>query len=401
MIHALGGGIDRQIVIERDAKSVFLIARAGIFGIFLCIVTHPSKYAGMFLVPNWERSKQKTLANPDTARRQPEWQIVPSVYAAYRQTVHILHQYGAKLNEGEKQLLIQARETALQLNLRALGKGGRTPIARVHESLQGLIMQIADPLKHVRNVYKLEARRQVLAMLGGNGEPINRPAARARAVAARTELQNRVDEIMRIEPHILGRQQVLLSLIHLAELYLEVTKDFLDKLLEFDGFKPLFEYPRRIVIADHLEFLAQELVTLEFNPYREMCLRSVEDMRSARDTLRLKRLSREDWQRFRELLKRCDIAITIKNIQVRIERSILHLTKFQHEGGTLPTGVTLLEIQTLIQELLDCHDSILEKPVCTTALGHLDAAKHLLLNNDTSPKFKELKESIKQASAAL
>lgn len=401
MLSPLGGGVGRAVRVQREDGEISTICRADIFGVFLCVVIHPEKYTGMFLVPNWERSKQRALANPETARRGPAWQMVPSVYAAYRQSLHILHQYGAQLDEGEKKLLIEARDTALTLNLRALGKGGRTPIPKVHEKLRALALQIADPLQNVRNTHKREARNHMLAILDPDGEPINRPAARARAVAVRNELSNRVNEIMRIEPRILGRQQVLLSLIHLAELYLEVPKDFLDKLLEFDGFKPLFDRHRRAVAADHLEFLAQELELLDFNPYREMCSLTVRDMRGARNILRKEKLTREDWQQFRLLLKRCHIAITIKNIQIGIERSILHLLKFEHEGGTLPTDVTLLGVQTLIQKLAACDDSTLEKPVCKTALGHLDTAKHLLLNYETEPKLEELKRSVRQASAAL
>jgi hypothetical protein len=211
----------------------------------------------------------------------------------------------------------------------------------------------------------------------------------------------RVDEIMRIEPRILGRQQVLLSLIHLAELYLEVTKNFLDKLLEFDGFTPLFDSNRRAVVADHIEFLAQELQLLDFNPYRQMCVRTAQDMRSARDILRLRRMSSADWSNLRELLMRCHVAITLKNIQVAIERVMLKLTLLEHRGGVIESSELLPEVASIASQLMKCDDSVLDLPVAAGSNDFVKLAREYLYLTPGPANLATVKDFLRQASAAL
>ncbi len=377
MINGLGGGKDAYVEVSIGDNRRFVKARVGIFGVKLGVATEPDGCEGMFVVPNWERAKQRAAFAQQGGRVRDDvfmtadWDLLPSVYMAFRQTFHIQHQYGLDFTAGEKTILQQLQERTLELNLRVLGVGRGIKRTRVMAELNRLSEELITPLKYARKDTKRAARAQFenLTLRDPITHQVNPQADRARLVAGREDLHQRLNEVLRIEPRIIARQQVLLSLIHIAELKLAATQHFLDLLLDSARFESQLNGLPRRVLADRCELFAQSLEVLDFRPYRKMCLLTAADLRHARDLLRKARLSKDDRIRLKKFLTRCQVAIRIKNVQVDIERLIFKLMR--DEQRKIASDKVAAKVAMLRKAIKSIDDSMLKRPVVSIALDHL------------------------------
>ncbi|OGY89380.1 MAG: hypothetical protein A2677_00610 [Candidatus Komeilibacteria bacterium RIFCSPHIGHO2_01_FULL_52_14] len=393
---------DGFVIYLGEPPNTDVIASRRLFGVLMRIVISPRELAGYFLIPNMELGRRRMHNLEPGSELVMGWMVVPDVYAAFRQTEHTLRGYGIRLNKGEKHLLRKAADLAVQLNLRALGCSTGPSAARLRWQLKRLIDKILEPLYYARDISQKQARKQLEAMMAEQnpGGSLNLPAIRARSVKARTLLDSRIHEIMTIEPKILARQRVLLTLIELAKLRLEAAKHFIDRLLAHSELQPVLTDENRAGIADQCGFLAKELSDLDFEPYTKMCQLSAHDLRLAQHTLRLPHLNSMRIHYLRRSLWRCQTAITIKNEQIGLERIILGLSRTEVLDDRRRAGLEN-DVRRFIWRLARINDADLTQPVIKNALHRLDEAIKLIAGNPEKGSRDQIKEALKSASREL
>lgn len=401
MAQRLGGGTTRAFRIQISGNESPVTARTGIFGVRISVITSPEKLAGMFLVPNWELAKQRARAK-NAPPNGPEWMLVPSVYAALRQTMHTLHTYGVTLREGEKSLVESLREKTRELNMTVLGLGMGGDPELIRADLQALRSAILDPLRRVRNENKVAAREQLiraLAITDSRGR-VNPQAARARTVSADHSLSERMDEMLQIEPRIAARHRVLLSLIQLSESCLDAVSNFLALNARHDAAQRQTDPLTRKQIALQCIFLAQSLDALDFWPYREMCARTAADLRRASHLLSARKAP--EAHEVTSALNRCRVAITIKECQVAFERAIYRITRAAHRDQTPRTQESVMTaVFTARDALRRLDDTCLARPVAARA-AELASEACVLLRTATRPgEWDAVKIALTRVSVAL
>jgi len=417
MVALIGGGIIRRLVIPLDGKDeppIEITARMQIFGRDFGVVTNPPLHRGKIVVPRWE--DLETLVADRRLRHDFRWQakhirhqLVGTIYEAFRQTWHILAKYGLDLQTGEKSKMRAAGELARLLNLTVLGLRPGVNVNDVRRFTEDAVAGAAKLLGKPKKFSKQEALENLLALHSGADSRgrVNPGVAMARTRTAYARLRERLqDEIMRIDPHIEARQKSFVNMIQLAELYLAAVNDFLTLLLRRDGLRPLFD--RSNAIAAHLEYCAQDLEEIDFNPYRHACLETVRDLREARDLIRHGKLDAETLKTIRRLLVKCRSAIAIKRLQVELERDIFRLTRLLQRGRFSTPGEGMnLRLMTLAAKLKGTHAQLIgidesgfRRPVCREATKLVEEARTRVLSNERKD-IEDMRELLKRASAAL
>jgi len=227
------------------------------------------------------------------------------------------------------------------------------------------------------------------------------------------------DEIMYIDPRIEARQKVLVNMIQLAELRLRSLNDLLTKLLERDGLLPLtLNLRRRQVVATQLQYYAEDLGAIDFNPYRHACAKTAQDLYNAAVFLKASRyINATNLRIIRRLLVNCHSAIAIKAQQIEIERLIFRLTKIVTGRKAIAPAFTesiRAGMNRISGELDRINEQGFRRPVCREAINQLIVAKSMLFLNSSEAVAKlklqpdgqihnlgNIRESLKKASAAL
>lgn len=389
----IGGGRGTTVQVIVKDKAVHVQTRLGLHGVrSLGVVMAPGEYAGMFVVRNEDIDG---------------WQLVTSVYHAFRQTWHVLLKYGLDLTMGEKSVMAQIAGYFMELNLCVLGlkPGARIDDYRERVStkaIQGANLIGASPVRPS----KRNARQQLVAVAKGNDRRgrLNPGAAMARTIAGRNAILGRLErEIMRIDPHIAKRQRVLIAMIQLAEAHLCGTEDFVRRLLAFNGLKPVFQFRSRLVVAQQCEFYAQALARLDFHPYREACDETLTDLRLARDLLRAGFPSKDDVHDIRKILVRCRSALAILHQVVAVERIIYQMTRAIDGGRRDARSRWQLECFKIESALKAVDESSFRHPVCQGASNEAFSAAMLLTRGTATGKAdtSSAREKLKKASAIL
>ena len=376
------------VVRQIQVRGMDVTARMNILGLNFGIVLRPREHAGKFLFRNVDASS---------------WQLVESVYHALRQTEHILYKQGLTPSRGEKKLLRQLRKTGLQLNLCALELGTDMRRHALQRDYDRLAMQITGSLIGARNRSKKAAADQVSHLTGTSHSVkiANFPADRARSETARRKLGERANEIQYIGPRIAARQHALINLIGTAETELEIAREFLVPFLKHHGLSLLIHSTQRRIVADRCEFLAQDLIQLNFRPYSKMCILSASDLRTVRDLLQHRALTVGIIKAIRKCFTRCLAAITLKNLQIDIEREIYRLMQAEQSGTKVPRALLRRKISTIDNALAGLDDSILAQPVARGARTQLAYAAAACKLRKESEIRREMKKRLKLASAKM
>jgi hypothetical protein len=161
-MHAVGSSSRLTLAVTIGRKKVDATVRSNLFGSDLGVIVGPYEYRGLLLVPRWE--ELINLLGQGQSRRVYRWrpedlhyQGVGSIYHGLRQIEHILAAYGFRLDQGEKALVLRAREAALHANLIALGLRTGT-VDETSESLRTVTDEIIHELGNPRNLPKREGR---------------------------------------------------------------------------------------------------------------------------------------------------------------------------------------------------------------------------------------------------
>ncbi len=418
MSKPIGGGMRETITVPWKKGTVAVEARMGLFRLPLGVVVEPADHAGKILVPHWE--ELAALLPPGENRRRFRWRskhlhwhMVASVYHAYRQTWHILAQYGVDLRTGEKASLQQAAIAARQLNLAVLGLAPGMDIAGMRAATKETIATVAASLGQPRKLSKAEAAGQLAALSKGSDRSgrVNVSASMARSLKVYDLLLERLqEEVMVIDPHIEARQKTLVNMIQLAELRLQRVDDLLALMLRRDGLKPLFDHTQRKVVTAQLRYDAQDLETIDFLPYRRTCQETARDLRDAAAAIERGPLDRRGMLAIRTLLEKSRNAITIKRCQIEIERLIFQVMRVEQQSAKrIATEAIHATIVSVKRALSRVEERGFRHPVCAEALRHLEAAQSSVLiwadlqitRQQSALLLKELRQALKAASAVL
>ena len=422
MTAAIGGGIVQCITIPlgEQRTKLSLSARMRVFKQGIGVVLNPEEFAGMIVVPRWEELQKLIAAgaSPKNFRWRSEhlnYEALGGVYHAYRQTWHILAKYGLDLTSGEKAKMETVRQLARELNLTLLGLAPGARVAEARRATTEAVKTFTATIGEPRTLPKAAAKEQILAAARGadSRERPNPSALMARARAAERNLEERLEDVMAIDPHIVARQKTLLNMIQLAELRLEGLDHFLELLFRRNGLLPLLDPRKRKVVATQLEYFAQELDRIDFHPYRNACQNTARDLRETRDFIRVAaRMDSAAMLTIRHSLARARSSVAIKGLQKEIERLIFILTRALILNEKRIATRRIGEMVSRIEERLDGTTASLVKiddhdfrhPVCAQGASLLRLAEDELASFCKGGNLKQLanaREILKRASAAL
>ena len=381
-----------------EGRRIQVNARMDLFGLKLGVVVAPSwQYLGKIVVPHWEEMEK--LLPHGVNRRQFQWkpqhlrwQLVSGVYHAYRQTWHILLKYGLDLSIGEKSAMQEAANLARELNLTVMGLAAPVDPNTLRKQTELAITKIAELLGQPRALSKREALLQLAALQSGTDSAgkVNPTVTAVRATVIHARLLERLEEeVMAIDPHIQLRQKALINMIQLAELHLEAVRHFVGLLLQSKGLVPVLDKNKRKVIETQCEYCAQQLATIDFNPYRTNCRLTAKDLRTVRDMLREGKVDSAGLSQIRKLLIKCQSALEIKTLQIELERIVFRLTRTVHRKSALPVATTVKGIQRILRGLRRIDESHFRHKVCTEAIEFLHGAIGLIQEEELTEKIRK------------
>ncbi|MFH1171142.1 MAG: hypothetical protein V1778_01210 [bacterium] len=386
MAGPLGGGKLQRILVIVGAKREHhtVIARIGLWGVAGLGVVTEGEFAGSLLVYNRDV--------------ESGWQLVTSVFHAFRQTFHILHGYGKDMGYGEKGKMARAAQLARELNLAVLGLGlRRANIATLRSQTRGAITAASRQIGTPRRLTKQQALTHLsaLAKVTDRLGRANPGAMRARTVETREALLLRIDrEILRIDPRIFQRQRTFINLIQYAEMIILFgVRDFLETVLTDVGLAQLQNPVYRLVTRQHCQYLAADLERLDFAPYRESCVQTALDVRSTAEILS-NSLDDGGTQEVRALFAKCQNAMALKAVQLEIERLLYILMRDGKRPSFDPRAFSA-SIQNILLELAAVDETGFRLPVRDFAAECLSCA----LEHIDSPV--RLKDELKNASSVL
>ncbi|MBI3572932.1 MAG: hypothetical protein HY092_01900 [Candidatus Kerfeldbacteria bacterium] len=404
----LGGGQRKQSLVTVGQHRVQISSRMGLFKTDVGVVLAPDEFAGMIVVPHWEEI-QKLLA-PGQAWRTFVWkpehrvyQLVRSVYAAYRQTWHILQKYGLDVRTGEKSAMTTAAQAARQLNLVVLGLARGSSVEQVRQATSRIVQQAAGQLGQPRRLTKLQAVEQLAALNQGGDRQgrFNPSAAMARTQAAYRLLQERLEqEIMVIDPHIESRQKALINMIQLAELRLGAIGHFLQSLLSGNTFYQWRVQRQRMVIAAQCEYYAQDCATIDFHPYRQTCQEIATDLRRVRDLLRQGRDRTAFTKEARHALINCREALSLKAVQIDVERLIFRVMRAEQRPRRFAWSQARVTLEGIDRRLRSVDESHFRRPVSIEARVRLEKAWVAIRAADQA-QLAALRQTLKEMSDVL
>lgn len=422
MVRPIGGGKLKAVYpVAAHGRKLKLVARMPIFGRDdLGVVVGPAAYAGKIIVPHWEELAR--LLKPGQSRFdfrfRPEhliWQLVTDVHHTLRQVGHILANYGYDPLEGEKAAMLKAAKAAERLNLAVLELEPGASIAKMREQTSAALAEAAQVLgKNPRKLSKLEAQEQITRLQSGTDSRgrVNPSVAMTRSRIAFERVTERLGEIMTIDPHIAGREKAIRNMIHWVELILhDLVNKHLTSLLVRDGLRPALNPRIRLRMAAHLEYLAQRLEGIDFNPYRLAALETITDLREARNLLRENAVDSYGLRLIRRLLIKCRSAIAIKRVQIEVERLIFNLTRsleLEKRAPVLSTSASIISLTKRLDYVLFQIAGIDElgfrRPVCQTGIELLRESNDILglyLREPQRVHLEEARNRLKAASASL
>lgn len=395
----IGRGQKQKLLVNvGEGRRIPVNARMNLFGLKLGVVIPDSwEYLGKIVVPHWEEMRK--LLPKDANRRQFQWklehlrwQLVSSVYHAYRQTWHILVKYGFDFSMGEKNAMQAAANLARELNLTVMGTATPVDLDALREQTEKAIIGIAELLGQPRTLPKQEAVQLLTSLQAGTDSSgkVNPTVMAVQSTALHARLLERLEEeVMAIDPHIQLRQKALINMIQLTELRLEAVRHFVSLLLKSRGLVPVLDKSRRKVIETQCEYCAQQLATIDFNPYRSNCRLTARDLRVIRDLLRAGKVDRSELSQIRKLLIKCQSALEIKALQIELERIIFRLTRTVHRQSALPVATTVKGIQRIQRSLQLIDESHFRHQVCVEANQLLEAALKLICEEQPTEAIRK------------
>jgi hypothetical protein len=178
---------------------------------------------------------------------------------------------------------------------------------------------------------------------------------------------------MRIEPVIVARQRTLLNLHELAWFAVDVTLDFVTRLVRrLETHRASF-YEKQLTVAHaqhRLRQLATELLRIDYHPYLVPLGFVVEELREA--ALKLPRYP----EAAVPLLLRSRESLRLAEIHVELQRFIFVLTRISLGVRTVPTNGSLeTRREALTRKFSAIKDETFVHPVRTKVLGLLEQAR--------------------------
>lgn len=372
------------------------------------IITGPERYAGRFMVPKWQ--ELISLLKPGEDRRKFKFrskhlgsQMVGNVFTALRQTEHILRKYGLHAPVGEAKLMQEASRVAHEMNVETLTAEGNTYL-NLRDHAEELMRRIRKPNAELHNLPKREAYDQLNALrlpLDSRGRA-NPSAKAARTVALERRFEERLREIMRIDPLIAHRARALVSLIQAAESELDAFEDFLKEILKSTKLQSTEIALPHARVTIQLNWYARKLQAISYNPYRTFAIET------ARDISRANVVSNPDSrEKFDKVLTRCLNALKVKRAQVEIERLIWMFTDALLKRNNEKLLQHIRERLSKVTDILgNIDESSFRKPICGEAIKYLKTAEFNFANpsplsRNPNQHLKNAREAMKLASRAL
>jgi hypothetical protein len=316
------------------------------------------------------------------------FQVVPDVYTALRQTLHILHQnYGRTFSSGEKKALESALSHTQRLHNHLIGlrKGNLDQLFyKVQASALDIIMQVGT---NPRDEFKREAR-DLAVVLGGVVDSwmrANSPAKLWQVAALRRRLQSRLDNILRIEPQIAARRQALKSLIDIMEFRHLAASNFIEWLylrLEPTYFKkhPLLEKK----VSARLQFLVSELDELKIEPFVFPDKNLHEELKRAAWYI-----ERQQFGYARRVLSVSRESLKLRVVRTTLENFITHITQLQFKPRRTLLAPEIAKIDkgftVILDRLRKIDESRFKKPVCKSISALIKQARALFRKHMPGP----------------
>lgn len=330
---------------------------------------------GQLGIPYWENQlAHEALERAALLRNEVKYsgdilifQVVPDVYTALRQTLHILHQnYGRTFESGEKQSLQTALEHTQRLHdtLIGLRKGNLDKLfSQVEKSAEMVIRQMG---LQPRDELKREARDLaiILKQVLDSWQRVNPSAKISQVDALRRRLQERLDAILHIEPKVAARRQTLKSLIEIMEFRHLAASDFIERLyphLEAAYFKkhPLLEKK----VSARLQYLVSELDQLKIEPFVFPDKNLHEELKRAAWYI-----ERQQFGYARRVLSVSRESLKLRVVRTTLENFITHITQLQFKPRRTLLAPEIAKIDkgftVILDRLRKIDESRFKKPVC-------------------------------------
>jgi len=412
-----GSGIQRCVRISVEGGKIRkTTARINVFGSRLVIFESPD-LAGKIGIPYWANQLVQTVLNNTIDRKQGRlysfntllFQVYPDIYSALRRTLHILYcNYGRSFRtQGEKKELQAALDILQKVNQYYL----RLKKVNVDKYQNGIQAQIEAMFQRISQQPRDEKKREARDLMKLVGDifdsrgQVNPSAKLSRVVAIRNRLNDRISDILRIEPRIIEQRQTLIAIIELCELRFRLVEDFLNRLyphLEAEYFASHGGADLSRRVAYRLQNLADEITEIDVRPFLtpgqriDMELDQAAELIMANDFVGAKKLVTTS----RESLK-------LRVLRTDIENFITRLTRFLFSPQRRLPASEIERIKKALRNIRARLAKIDERgfrhPVCRHALSLVSQAeqpvRHLLVARNFA--LKPVKEKLVEAARLL
>ncbi len=403
----IGGGQKELVEVQIKGKKTKLWARMNLWGTDLGVVMSEGAYQGYIIVARWEEASgiisREKLPLKRIERWRPSWlkrMLLPSLYDAYRQTLHILHQYGEKISLGESNLMLQAHKEAKELNLAILGLrkvNVRDYEARLRQRVETLIQKTGGEAREINKKEALEYLNKLKLLRDKSGK-VSETVKMSEAYALMRRFDARLHEgIFHILPVIVTRHQVLKLMLEIIRYYLRSAEDFLKKLLELKEKIPDEDWQRQR-LALRLQYLAFDLERIDLNPFRS-CQWCAEEMQKAGNFF----YKREDAKAL-SILRTSFFSLRMKRIQENLERFILELTqllwRIEEKPQIAQTNIfspLQFRLRRIMEDLSTISEENFRKPVLASVNTILGEGMVCIEKKNTL-LLPQLKDLLKAAS---
>ncbi|GEM_PF-6705612 len=343
---------------------------------------------GQIGVPFWENQlAHEALEQTTLSRTKIKYtgdilifQVVPDVYTALRQTLHILHQnYGRTFESGEKQALQMALEHTQRLHdvLIGLRKGNLNKLfSQVETSADMVIKQIG---LQPRDELKRQARNLaiILKQVLDSWQRVNPSAKISQVDALRRRLQERLDAIFRIEPQVAARRQALKSLIEILEFRHLAVSDFIERLYPHLESAYFVKHPGlEKKVSSRLKFFAAELDQLRIEPF-------VFPDKNLREELKRAAwyIDRRKFGYARQALSVSRESLKLRAVRTDLENFITYITQLQFKPRRTLIEAEIAKIDkgftVILSRIQKVNEKNFKKPVCAALDMQLREARSL------------------------
>lgn len=327
----IGGGRTFYVPISsgKGAKET-VVARGGLLGSSIGVITQKSDWQGMVLMPRWKTLEKLITTTRDILKIKwtPDkigWQKFSSIYYAIRETYHILvEKYGVGLESGEKALMLESIEAAQNLNLAVIGL--RKENEKIYqEKLSQLVDQIVERVGETHyNLFiqeGLDYLKNLWTMRDSSGK-VSETVKMVQSQTGKRRFTGRLNEILHIQPVIEERRAVLISLRDLIEYRLLKTRHFLDLIKEkFNLERFILEQTQRQRIVTHLNQIGTEIGQIDVQPYVFTCQMIEKELKQAANYIQ-----KQEVNEAIILINRSLESLKLKVIQKEIEELIENMT---------------------------------------------------------------------------